>query len=108
MLRQKLEMCRREPFIKGSPASFQNLPDSARYRCRVRKQRARSASGSATTLLSPLDSGSTGISKQLCELPAGVDLSQLLPIANPFHRRLSDVDDGLRIGLLSNFRMELL
>jgi len=60
------------------------------------------------TLLLLLDSGSTGISKQLCELPAGVDMSQLLPLANPFHRRLSDVDDGLRIGILSNFRMESL
>jgi hypothetical protein len=55
-----------------------------------------------------LDSSSTGVSKQRCELPAGVDLSQLLPLANPSHRRLSDVDDGLRISLLMIFSKGLL
>jgi hypothetical protein len=85
--------------VKGIPACFQKLPDSAHCRCSVWKKRAQAASGSATTLLSPIDSSSTGISKQRCELPAGVDLSPLLPLSNPSHRWLSDVNVGLRISL---------
>jgi hypothetical protein len=54
-----------------------------------------------------LDSSSTDISKQRCELPAGVDLSQFLPLANPSHRRLSGVNDGLRIGPPMIFSREL-
>jgi hypothetical protein len=44
-------------------------------------------------------SNSVGVSKQRCELTAWIDLSQLLPLANPSHRRLSDVNDGMRISL---------
>jgi hypothetical protein len=54
-----------------------------------------------------LDFNLTGISEQRCELPAGIGLPHLLPLANPLRRRLSDVNDWLRINLPMIFSKEL-